>query len=267
MSQPDLSGVRDKIGRAQRHFDELNSALLSWNGPKDKPHSLTFQDDPDGKHVHILVKRIEGKDPAWPLIIGDILHNTRSALDHLVCQLAIANRKPISCCEQTFFPICCDENSFGKAIQRVQPLINGAAFARIKELQPYVTSPLLPEDSILWILSYLNIIDKHRTLVIVGRKFRASALCCVRPDGTQHPLALDTSLWCPLEDGTEIACVDFSPLRLPPEEKMEVKVQSEVQIFFDQTGLRCDGSEVRSSLAICMQCVREIVDEFEERFF
>ena len=120
-------------------------------------------------------------DPAWPLLVGDTIHNLRSALDHIVCQLAILNGNDISCCDRTYFPICICKPDFAKFRKMAEHLLSPEAFTFIEELQPYKTADATREDpshSSLWIIHKLNVIDKHRILVVVGKHFRTTDVSC-----------------------------------------------------------------------------------------
>src|ERR1700751_5324457 len=112
MASANLLGVRLKIERAKRHFDELNTAIQSWGTAEAEEHSYILNHDPDRKCMNLALRRVKPNNPDWAFIAGDIVHNLRSALDHLVCQLALLNGKPRSCCRDTAFPICIKESSF-----------------------------------------------------------------------------------------------------------------------------------------------------------
>src|ERR1700675_2396602 len=100
-----LTGVRDKIKRANHHFSELKATIDRWGTAKDKDNLFVVQYQPEGKHVVLRHGKVAPNDPDWALNVGDIVHNLRSALDHLVCQLAILDGNDVSCCDQTYFPI------------------------------------------------------------------------------------------------------------------------------------------------------------------
>src|SRR5260370_28200532 len=105
-------------------------------------------------------------------MIGDCVHNLRSALDHLVYQLAILNKAPASARDKTSFPIFLDQNGFiGVTNKKVKPYVSAEAFAQIERSQPYFTAnpselPLM-ERHTLWVLSQLDIIDKHRLILVL----------------------------------------------------------------------------------------------------
>jgi hypothetical protein len=48
-------------------------------------------------------------------MVGDCVHNARSALDHLVYQLAILNHAPEESARKTSFPVCLIPKDFKNA--------------------------------------------------------------------------------------------------------------------------------------------------------
>jgi hypothetical protein len=87
----------------------------------------------------------------------------RSALDHLVWQLVIANGKTPS--GKNMFPICTTLSNFTEEIRRERLLgVSISAHTLIDALQPYHRGQPLCDLHPLWILSKLANIDKHRTL-------------------------------------------------------------------------------------------------------
>jgi hypothetical protein len=214
--------------------------------------------------------KVGPNDPAWPLIVGDIIHNLRSALDHIVCQLAILHGNDISCCDATYFPICICKPDFKKAEKRLQDLISAPAFTLIEELQPYKAADRgkRPIADVLWTVHKLDIIDKHRIMLVVGKKFRATDLTYTLDDAPPVPVEVDGS-WRPLEDGTEIASIDLTTVAFKSGAKNIMSMQggSEAPIIIDETGCACDGFEVGKVMLACEHRVSEVVEIFRSKFF
>jgi hypothetical protein len=265
---PDLNGVRLKIDRANYHFKQLGAALQAWGtaGGEDRP--LVINSKVEGKHLNISQSAVRPDDPKWGLIVGDIVHNLRSALDHLVCQLALLNGKPLSCCAGTYFPTCLNPTDFARAKSILESLLFTKAFAMIEGLQPYnaTNAGKDPKSSTLWILSKLDIIDKHRMLLVTAKYFRVTELA-YKVDNLAPVTIPVEDRWEPLKDGAQIASVDLSghDFNLPH----EVRVQggTEVQIFFQETGLLCDGYDAQAILGVFGSHVTEIIDDFDAAFF
>jgi hypothetical protein len=266
-----LRGVRDKINRAKEHLAELEFAIQKWGTSVDKHNPFRLYPEANGKELHLRHGKVTPNDVWWALLVGDTIHNLRSALDHLVCQLAILNGKPVSCCEKTFFPICLTPDDFKKAERLVEPLIDPVAFSDIRDLQPYITAKIagMPADaSNLWIVHKLDIIDKHRILVIAGKFFRTTDFQVSLNDGPAITVQVDP-VWRPLEDGTHIATVDMTPFAPIANPKNKVRVQggTEVKVLITETGCGCDGLEVVSAIQPCVRHVEDVVDVFASKFF
>ncbi len=266
---PSLIGVRRKIERAEHHLADLKAAIDKWGTSKEGNNRVIVDHQPKGKQIILRHGEVMPDDIEWAIIAGDVVHNLRSALDHMVCQLSILNDNDISCCRDTYFPICICKSDFTKAHRFVEPLLSPEAFAAIQELQPYNAAKLRgvePSVSNLWILSQLDIIDKHRMLVIIGKHFRATAIAYRFNDGATVNVPVD-DVWRPLRDGAEMARIDISKLSPSDNDKMHLQCDTEVQVFFRETGCGVDGIEVISALEPCIRHVEQIVEFFNVEFF
>src|SRR5258708_7566139 len=87
---PNLGSVIAKIERAKEHVRNLVPEISAFWTPAR--YTIALEDDP---HTGDEVFRIHGNDfdlPArWSCIVGEAIHNLRSALDHLAWQLVLAN--------------------------------------------------------------------------------------------------------------------------------------------------------------------------------
>ncbi len=169
-----------KLGRALYHLQWLKRELGEWF-QGDRHHTvstvktdLQFQ----GLYQFDTFVRAE-KPPIDPvsLVIGECLHNMRSALDLLAYELAVAFAKPqpISqdVAEGSEFPIFGDEDRKGLAGQGARRFrearrkkiggMDPRAQTVIEGLQPYQDGPKF-RDHPLWRLHTLDRINKHRLL-------------------------------------------------------------------------------------------------------
>jgi hypothetical protein len=111
-------------------------------------------------------------------------------------------------------------------------------------------------------LSELDIIDKHRVLVVVSQKVKLSHI-----EGTmgfQRIVTDAMSNWKTREDGTELFTVEFSS---GEPTKMDMKVETAMTVQFADTGLACDGGIVQDVIHGCGGFVEKIIDDFGHRFF
>jgi hypothetical protein len=86
----DLTSVHAKLRRAEQHFYTLKSEIKAWQ--HQQPYKYTTGVSPDfTKYFIVINKRIPCEAPIerWSLMIGDTVHNLRSALDHLVYAIAV----------------------------------------------------------------------------------------------------------------------------------------------------------------------------------
>jgi len=264
---PKLSGVRGKISRAKHHFADINAALkvlLSGEPNVHTPAVVKF----DRERKHLIVNHAECSpiDPTLPLMIGDCIHNLRSALDHLVYRLALENGAALTAAKKTFFPIYLKKTQFDQRVEKlVKPFVGASELAEIEKCQPYSAYDV-PEEADIWILSQLDIIDKHRLLVVAGQQFAATAFTLTLPTGEQIEEVISEPKWRPLEDGAEILRFDLSQAINTPN-KVRVRIQMATTVQFVETGLACDGAIVQEALAQCIGIVAAIVRDFGKQFF
>jgi len=263
-----LGGVRNKIGRAEKHFDEVNTAVEIALGAEDNANlTPPYEYYPDRQELIISSPKPKPVDPSLPLAIGDCIHNLRSALDHLAFQLAVLNGKGAEAESKISFPVCLTENEFTKFIKKkVAPFIDGQALAAIKELLPYQTGAVHEAD-ILWVISQLDIIDKHRLLVVLTRHLRPTGFTLTTPSGDVFDQVLPETAWKSMEDGAEILRFDLSKALKTPG-KMQVQLEMAAMVSLKDTGLSiCDGREVRSVLTTGMKALKNITEDFGVMFF
>jgi hypothetical protein len=158
-----LDGVRFKIERAKRHLIDLDLEVEKFLAT----HPLridTNEIDPETGDTlaKVVVKR--QPPPILGLIVGDLVHNLRTALDYAAWQLVDCNDGRPG--RHTQYPISMTQDDFednGRARLR------GAAEAAIRAVslhQPFRIAT--PRMHPLAVLSALDNRDKHRLLHVVG---------------------------------------------------------------------------------------------------
>src|SRR5262249_4018917 len=98
---PRLTGVLAKIERAKKHIRDLDSAIQSFRDTD--PYGVRTEND---SQTGQIIQRIQVRSQVpstLSLLIGDAVHNLRSALDHLAWQLVEANGDTPT--TKTAFPI------------------------------------------------------------------------------------------------------------------------------------------------------------------
>ena len=77
-----------KLDRALHHLQSLEREIAIWL--ESKPYRLINELDIQSGEKLLMVEPKEPVPPRLALIVGDCLHNFRSALDNLVYELAVA---------------------------------------------------------------------------------------------------------------------------------------------------------------------------------
>ncbi len=161
-----LEGVRLKLARAEHHLETLDRQITSFFGRE--PYSISYERKPDaGQHVY-RVHVSETPPLAFGIIIGDCLQNMRSALDHLVWQLALRSGKRTTPSRLTAFPVCDTREAFrSKGTKNKVADLTAEDRTGIERLQPFQIGGAA-RDHWLWHLNELSRIDRHRILHVVG---------------------------------------------------------------------------------------------------
>lgn len=166
----DLKDPRGKVERAEEHLKALDRDILAFQ--RDNPCRVRHYEDLD-KALYIVRSYLPIVPQRFGLIAGDAIHNLRSALDHLVWQLALT--KPERPFDRTEFPIVAKDTPENRAyFKRVTQSVPDEALPIIKELQPYQRGARYKDDP-LWQLDKLWNIDKHRVIPVHGIRMNIKA--------------------------------------------------------------------------------------------
>lgn len=166
-----LVGFDVKVKRAREHLDAFREADARINRAGE--YEFLGEIRSDGREHIYRVHNPPAPDPQWSVIAGDCLHNLRAALDYLAYQLVLVSGNKSN--ERTQFPI--RKSSHGARRGRFrrwlgrksQPAeISGGVRADIlkvvQAVQPYNRGNRIGEQ--LWMLHQLDVIDKHRQLLL-----------------------------------------------------------------------------------------------------
>jgi hypothetical protein len=167
--------IRIKVERAKKHLHDLaanvlaterrnivitNRDLKSADSASNEP-TFKFQQGLPAADTRANVPRFSAEVLAGA---GDIAHNLRSALDHLMCHLLLVAGSGIT--KQDYFPICQDfaryEARKAGIVNRVRPKVIEA----LDRLKPYKGG-----NDPLWRGHELDRIDKHRALFSLAHDF------------------------------------------------------------------------------------------------
>lgn len=148
-------GVRAKVARALELLLQLDEDLHAYLDTD--PIALERQVQPDGEAVAIVVRVTAPPPIKLSLLVGEVAHQLRSALDHLAYELVLAaGNEPT---RSTAFPVLLQRPAKGL---KVDGGVTPAALAAIEEFQPYQRTNSTAQP--LHVLTTLWNIDKHRHL-------------------------------------------------------------------------------------------------------
>jgi hypothetical protein len=157
-----LIPIRVKIKRANKHLKELEEAAETYRDSYTNialDYSGFAQGEPNLRKLPIIHFDMLA-------IAGDVLQNLRSALDHVMYNLAlVANPNATEATlRKVSFPICNSSVEYkANTRKRLKRLIEPRALDFIDALKPYKGGNYL-----LWKLHSTNNIDKHRKLITIG---------------------------------------------------------------------------------------------------
>ena len=96
----------------------------------------------------------------WALLIGDVAHNLRSALDHLAYSLVILEN-PSADPYKISFPIYKDLNELRRRVKTKLAGAHPEAIAMVESFKPYGGG-----NDMFFSLATLDNVDKHRLLTV-----------------------------------------------------------------------------------------------------
>lgn len=156
MTKDRMSEIKLKVERAGKHIDDLAAVCKAFIN--STPYTLDRETEPKTGYYHFSVTNMQAPPPEVGLIAGDAIHNLRSALDHLACQLVLANGNLPS--RQTCFPIFDSESKYQTMDTRKVQGMSPAAISAIDAAKPYKDG-----NNALYTLHELDIADKHHALL------------------------------------------------------------------------------------------------------
>jgi hypothetical protein len=169
MPVPELEGVHEKLIRAEAHFDSLYAECQAFIERDPQPWGISIPYyDPDSDWYVCCAVVNEPAPPRLGVILGDVIHNARSALEHLVWQLVIANGEiPKRGSRGNTWPIVHSQDKWAKALAGALNGVGPKQQAVIALGQPYRAGIHAKQTSPA-IIQALSNTDKHQ-LVHVTR--------------------------------------------------------------------------------------------------
>jgi hypothetical protein len=157
-----------KFARAQHHLQTLAHEVEWWVA--SEPYRIGEEVDPQTSFTTVYVEPFGNPPLELSLLVGDIVQNFRSGLDHLALALAeayIGGRAMPRVEEDSQFPIYSTKKRWRKGRAMRIGCAHPRAKAKMQRLQPWRRWDEW-ERHPLWILRELSDFDKHRRLPQVG---------------------------------------------------------------------------------------------------
>jgi hypothetical protein len=277
-----LAGCRAKLDRANEHIGSLEKKVKGFL--KKQPYKVVFDPTPYRGRPRLVANiRREPPTEEWGALMGEIIHDVRSSLGHLVWQLTLDNKgeppEPLARrWKDIEFPIYDDCDLYFGRIRntRVRPASRllwgvdpklGTVFER---LQPYRRRK--SHRYWLWVLNELWNADKHRTYPLVGFFVEFPNYTINDPFQMRIIKSRDPG---PVEDGTPVASVKVfatEPADTPPKLRVgdRIEVQMEIAPTFDiafKKGPPAYGGRLVQTLKNFHSRVGKIIDLFDRTVF
>lgn len=212
-----LDGSRAKVQRAKELYDDLihdaTTAVASQLiATGERPSMVVRKErDPEAAKFHFVVEAVPETDPfRWGLYVGDVVHNLRSALDHLAFALADKDSPGRGEDRATQFVIAAGPDGF-KNVRRHLKHLSAHHQEMVEQEQPYVRQPASVADHPLTYLERLSNVDKHRVIHVV--QFAADLFSYRNPSPftlTNAEIILQAIHENPLEEGAKLMTVTLA---------------------------------------------------------
>lgn len=154
MIWPPFDGPRLKVRRARKHIHDLSDTVAEY-GARVKLSAVPF--DVQETHISYVIQFSEAPPETVPMIIGDAIHNLRSALDIMICDIARLRNKSS---DKLKFPFAADEEKLESYLKKDFPRLGEDVLDAIRALKPYKFGNLALRG-----LHELDIDDKHEVVL------------------------------------------------------------------------------------------------------
>jgi len=156
--------IRVKVERAKKHLKDFDLQAEAFRDAYT--HVIGTKKDPQTQQAIRYFTKLPISKFEVLAVAGDVLQNLRSALDHLAFHLVeVGLRRPVGekIGKRIAFPIIEKASEYEGFKTRK---IKGARKATVKAID--ALKPYKGGNHALWLLHYVNNVDKHRHLIKVG---------------------------------------------------------------------------------------------------
>jgi hypothetical protein len=176
-----FASAEEKIRRATHHTNSLKGDVARFFA--EKTYEIRQVPNFETGRKQAVYRALADLPGEWPIILGEIMHNLRSALDHMITALTILEKG--HALEGTEFPVFESEFDYsrvrskgphrgepaaGSGLHKIRGLGSNAK-AVVRSLKPFEVRKTLPpqQQPALALIHALNVIDKHRSIHVVRR--------------------------------------------------------------------------------------------------
>jgi hypothetical protein len=193
----------------------------------------------------------------WATLIGDCVHNLRSALDYLAWELAGSNLDD----RQIMFPICDTPEQWERFCKSRGTNLRPTILEKLKELQPFTQDPN-GGIAVLSVIRDLDNRDKHQLLTVTAAAQSVGGIRLKNlPTNWTHQCELAIDPLATFADGEVFGRVAFvSP-------SLEVRIEAEALaaiVFGADAGLGPRMSVI-DLLDVLIAAASAVVTDFEQR--
>lgn len=247
MTDNQFRNAWQKVERAEKHIQDFDIEIKAFNA--SDPYEMVIEKDTDTGYLVIKVRRLKHPPDNLTMIVCDAIHNLRSALDYLACDLALRNGKDT---KQVYFPFAKTEEIFNSDnVQKKMRKFSAEDQASICALEPYLGG----KGELLFALHALNIVEKHIKIVPIGP---TGSKLNVRPKmGPKMADKMRIYKLSPFDDRDEIPIVAF-----PPGANFEGHIEPSINLTFAEPQ-PVKGEPVGGTLQYFLKTVSSIIGSFE----
>jgi hypothetical protein len=260
-----------KVDRAYKHVLELEIEITRFQrsrGPDEIFHKDNLQTQERTFYVGALTKI----PLDFSALVGDIIQNLRSTLDHLAWHLVQSSPvTPKARSVDIYFPIFETASGYRAGKMRKIQGMTDAAIRAIDAIEPYYRPDVLPgigNGVALFWLHELNKLDKHRLLIPIWEDMTThtmpksqllkmeSTLRAAFGDNWDKTHVVANRPLLPLKDGSELCTLPIAEVQ----DTMAFRFQI---AFGEPKWVR--GKEILSTLVNMHRIVREIIEAFDSK--
>jgi hypothetical protein len=197
----DLTGVHAKLDRAEEHMDSLRDEIRPLMEGLSFAEFETRHNVLDDSYSVIMRETAALPVVRWGVMLGDVCHNMRSALDHLVAALVPAGQVQ----RHHQFPILPTALNWANEMNKPKNMlqhVDPSHVAIIESAQPYMANTGLPG---LAVLHRFSNNDKHRLIHAAVTSLTDQPLITVQWAIPTTVISVDYRPGKPIRDGDELA--------------------------------------------------------------